>query len=150
MKVAQCPVHALVIDAAREEMAAKQRFMKESVLLATGLRQGSWTKSIQWPFVRATIEEELGGELLQPIPNGNGRWDPAIHPEKFLPGARRKTAGYARATSLAPEVAKTWLKRRWRNVEGGLQSFDRLALSYQRQGIIAGYTSPTVPPLQLS
>jgi hypothetical protein len=149
MKVTQCPTHAQILDAAREEMAANQRFMKASVLQATGLKPGLWTKKIQWPYIRTTIEAELGNEALTPIPATNGRWDPQIHPEKFLPGAKRPTAGYARASVLVPEVAFKYLERRYSNVRGNWDGFQRLASSYQKQGLAIGFHPMTLPPLEL-
>lgn len=153
MKLTHCPTHAIILDAAREEMATNQRFMKGSVLATAGF--GKYGHLIQWPYIREVIEKELGGEALQPIANAppttNGHaWDPEIHPEKFLPGANNPTAGYARATTVAPAVARKYAQRRYNVMSGYVRATDRVLTSYQRQGLISGYKPMTMQPLQLS
>ena len=146
MKLVNCPTHAMVIDKAKEQMADGGRFSKRDVLSATGFsRYGGY---IQWPFVRESVEHELG-ESLVPIPENDDRYDPEIHPEKFLPGAKRKTAGYARASVLAVPVVETWVQRRFAQAAGSLKSLERLAISCQQQGIPIGFTPGTLPTLQI-
>jgi hypothetical protein len=149
MKLALCPTHAIILDVARAEMAQHQRFMKESVLRATPFARGQWEEQIYWPYVRQQIEHELGGELLTPIPATNGRWDPHIHPEKFLPSNRHPTAGYARVSALTPEIASAWANRRYRYAVGVFHSMERLIDTYQKQGIAIDYHPATLPPLHL-
>lgn len=148
MRLTQCPTHAQILDAAREEMTENQRFMKASVLQKTKL--SSYGHLINWPFVRQRVEEELGDEVLTPVPDTNGKWDPSIHPEKFLPGAKRKTAGYARASALAPEVAVKYAQRRYNGALGAWNGMERLVSSYQKQGIGIEYHPAALPPLRLS
>jgi hypothetical protein len=147
MKLVNCPTHARIADAAREEMAANERFMKAAVLSKTGF--APYARYIQWPYIRAVVEEELGGELLTPIPEPDGRWDPHIHPEKFLPGGKRKIAGYARVKALAPEVSTKWAERRYNSAVGTWHSMERLVLSYQKQGIGIVFQPTKLPTLQL-
>lgn len=148
MKLSHCPTHAQVLDAAREEMTESQRFMKASVLQKTKL--SAYGHLINWPFVRQRVEEELGDEMLTPVPDTNGKWDPSIHPEKFLVGGKRKTAGYARASALAPEVAGKYVQRRYNSAVGVVGGLDRLVSSYQKQGLAIDYKPAGLPPLRLS
>ena len=123
MKLSHCPTHAMVLDAAREEMATTKRFMKESVMAATPFPRKVW-ELIQWPFIREMIEQELGGEPLQPVATptttGNGHaWDPEIHagevlarcpqPYRRLRTPFRRSAGSCPCLCPAPLQHGSWL-----------------------------------------
>jgi hypothetical protein len=143
MKLSNCPTHAIVADKAKEHVANDDKFLKDDVLTDAGFQK--YGHLIQWPYIREQVEAELG-ERLMPFVAGNG-FDPEIHPEKFLPSARHKTDGYARAAAMSPQIAKLYAQRRYNQAIGMIQSTERLLLAFQKQGVPIGFTPAPLPQL---
>lgn len=153
MRAENNPVYIMLTEAAKLELADKGKFLKHDVIVGAGFGafESKIAGSVQWPIVRDNVARESG--KLTPIAadttaDNDDHWDPEVHPEKFLPGGRRKTIGYALASSM-PRVAEAYLRRRIAVASGICKSVDALALSYQQQGLPIAYKPASMPLLSL-
>lgn len=151
MKADRDPTYIMLTEAAKAEVAEKGKFLMHDVIVGAGFAafEDKISNLVQWPKVRENVEHDAG--RLTPIAADNqngGQWDPEIHPEKFLPGSRRKTIGYALASTM-PKVAEAYLRRRIAVIGGLCKSVDAIAISFQQQGLSIAYTPGSGPMLAL-
>jgi hypothetical protein len=149
MKTELNPFYLVVAEAAKEEVDEHGKFLKDDVIdrAGFGAYQQKVASVIQWPVVREMVEKTTG--RLVPVVDGDSQWDPDVHPEKFLPGRHRKTAGYALPSSLSPVVAGEYLRRQMASAQGWHKRVTAIAMTYQHQGIAIGFTPGTLPVLEL-
>lgn len=154
MRKERDPTYIMLTEEAKKEVAEKGEFTKHDTIVGAGFGpfEDKIGDLIQWPVVRENVEEETGSRMVPIADAGvteNGTpWDPNVHPEKYLPGGRRKTSGYALA-STKPKVAEAYLHRRLVVVSGMCKGLDALAISFQQQGLPITYKPAEVPLLGL-
>jgi hypothetical protein len=96
----KCPIHAAVLQKARDDLAEKGYFSKADII--ERLQFGAIDDSIRWDYIADFIREEDGTELIPMAERFFKRSNPvhrATSPEKFMAmGHGKKTAGYALLT----------------------------------------------------
>lgn len=147
MKLAHDPTHAIIVESALETILAKGRFTRDEVLAGTPFAKFQFM--INWGYVREQVEEKLGEQLV-PLAASTDEWDEEIHPEKHLPSAHRKTAGYARTSAVAEQVSVMYASRRRNQVAGALESLQNLAIAYEKQGVPIHIEQVNMPALGLA
>ena len=149
MKAERNPVYIMLTEAAKAEVADKGKFFKHDVIVKAGFGafESKIAGELQWPIVKQNVERESGA-LTSIAADNDGGWDPEIHPEKFLPGGRRPTIGYALASTF-PRVAMEALRRQVAQIGGQCRSVDAKAISFQQQGLAITYTPASAPQLML-
>lgn len=149
MRVDRDPTHLMLADAAKQQVADSGEFDKRQTIEDAGF--GPYADQIhpliKWNKIRENVEAETG-EMVPIATANSARWDPELHPEKFLPTAGRPTTGYAVATTH-PEVSKTYLMRQYRAAVGMFERMERKALSFQKQGLAISYKPSVLPTLEL-
>jgi hypothetical protein len=149
MKADKDPTYIMLTEAAKQELAEKGKFFKHDVIVKAGFEafENKIAGLVQWPIVRDNVARESGALVGIAADNDSG-WDPEIHAEKFLPGGRRKTIGYALASTF-PRVAMEALRRQVAQAGGMCKSIDAKVLSFQKQGLAITYTPASAPQLVL-
>jgi hypothetical protein len=147
MRTDRDPTYLILIEQAKEAVAEHGQFIKHDVIHKAGLGkyESLIDENLQWPVVRDRVADESGA-MIGIAADNDGGWDPEIHPEKFLPGGRRHTIGYALASTY-PKVSQEYFRRRVAQVGGQCRSLDKQAISFQQQGVSIAYTPGTAPLL---
>jgi len=143
------PTHVILTEQAKAQLADSGKFTKHDVIVDAGLGkfEDKITDLVNWPHVRDRVELESGA--LVPISmESEGKWDPGIHPEKFLAGGRRKTDGWVMPMEM-PQVALEYATRRVNAVIGAANKANAIMLSFEKAGLPIAYQPAKVPVLEL-
>lgn len=130
----------ILADRALALLHATGRFYKEDVLRGDRDRGeqdfSAYANRVQWDFIRDHVATSVGEALT-----GVTTRDDAEHisaPWKVLPGARRKTIGYVRA-SHAPELAGAAIRRRYNQAAGTINSLHAEAVKLEAVGVVLDF-----------
>jgi len=129
----KCPIHAMVVDQCKLELAQHGYFSKKGVLKTTNLF--GIGASIRWDYVRTIINEDLGeslqamskkffeGELIYKNKDSKQKtritYDPKKNPEKCAAlGHGKVTHGYALVSIGGGKIASLQIQNKLNIAEG--------------------------------
>lgn len=145
------PTHVILAEEAKSQIDGDGEFDKHSVIEGAGFGayEDKITDLVNWKHVQSEVEVEAGALVPMTMPGEGGRFNPALQPEKFVPGGPgKKTEAWAKPMKY-PQVSLEYLNRRVAAAVGLINQANALGVSFANAGLPIDFKPATAPTLQL-